>query len=331
VIHGVSAGAGSVATHLTAYGGRNDKLFIGAVGESPFLPWQPKVSEFEWQFDRFAQSAGCGNATDQMSCLRGLDVAYLQNRNKASTFPNGTAAPKFYWTPTVDGDLIRDYPARMIASGRFIKVPVLFGDDTDEGTSFAANASTPAEVAQFMTNYYPKLTSANTDSINAQYPLMAPLAGYAPYFPSASAAYGESTFTCPGISVAQAYNQHADPSAVWLYRYNGQGPDGSAQILVTHTVELPAIFGTRMTGSKVTSFESYNAPMVDTMMNYWISFVKTLNPNTLKWTEAPVWETFGVSQQRIMLQTNKTAMETVSVEQAGRCLFWKNLAVAMEV
>jgi carboxylesterase type B len=36
VIHGDSAGAGSVAHHLTAYDGRDMNLFVGAVAESTF-------------------------------------------------------------------------------------------------------------------------------------------------------------------------------------------------------------------------------------------------------------------------------------------------------
>ena len=36
VIAGDSAGAGSVAFHMAAYGGRDDKLFVGGVVESSF-------------------------------------------------------------------------------------------------------------------------------------------------------------------------------------------------------------------------------------------------------------------------------------------------------
>jgi acetylcholinesterase len=295
------------------------------------MPWQPHVSELEWQFSRLVEATTCNNATNQLSCLRGLSTNDLQAKNKASSLPNGTASPRWYWTAAVDGDLIRDFPAQMIASGKFIKVPILFGDDTDEGSSFAPNASTPAEISQFYKNYYPNLTTVDTDAINAQYPLMAPISGRAPYFPSAAAAYGESTFTCPGIMIVESYTQHANPCKVWSYRYNGQGPNGSATILVTHTVEMPAIFGTRMVRDSGTSFESYNAPMVDTLMNYWISFVKTLDPNPYKWTGAPNWDNYGIAQNRIKFQTNETAMEAVPTAQLERCAFWKGLQDKMEL
>ena len=139
VIHGASAGAGSVALHLTAYGGRDDGLFVGGVCESLFFPAQPYLSELEWQFDRVVRQAGCGAAdrAAQMACLRGKDTAALQAVNVASAFPGRTAPPTplFYWTPCVDGVMIEDLPYLLFEEGRFIRVPVLFGTDTD-GKSF---------------------------------------------------------------------------------------------------------------------------------------------------------------------------------------------------
>ena len=136
VIHGASAGAGSVALHLSAYGGRDDGLFVGAISESLFFPAQPYVAELEWQFDRIAQSVGCdatyGNDA-AMSCLRSQDVSTLQALNIPAASPGRTAPPNplFYWTPCVDGDLIQDLPYALFETGRFLKIPVMFGTDTD--------------------------------------------------------------------------------------------------------------------------------------------------------------------------------------------------------
>lgn len=322
VIHGLSAGAGSVVNHLTAYGGRNDNLFVGAIGESVFMPWQPSVSELEFQFTGVVGATTCSTVTDQMTCLRNLSTTALQAQNKAGRYPNATAPALFYWTAAVDGDLIRDYPLRSLSAGKVINVPIIFGADTDDGASFAPNASTPADISQFFLNNYPSLNTIDTAAINAQYPLMAPIAGRATYFPSVAAAWGEETFACPAALVAQEYTNR---TGSWLYRYNGQGVNGTATILVTHTVEVPAVFGTRMVGDAGTSFESYNAPMVNTLMSYWISFVRDLNPNTYKWSGAPHWDTYGANQSRIMFQTNRTAMETLTPAYLGRCAFWKGM------
>ncbi|KAE8444024.1 hypothetical protein EG329_001153 [Mollisiaceae sp. DMI_Dod_QoI] len=337
VIHGASAGAGSVALHLTAYGGRNDNLFVGGIAESPFLPTQPQVSELEWQFDTYATAAGCGNATDQLTCLRSKDTATLQAVNVPTVYPGRTAVPLFYWTPTIDGDFIRDYPYLLIDQGKFVKVPIIVGDDTNEGSGFAANASSPADVAAFFQNNYPLLTTDDTDAINAQYPLMPPLPEHAAYFPSASAAYGDSTFTCPGNLLASTFSKINTPYQVWNYRYNVlQQNNVDAGLGVPHTFESPAIFGVGDAGDNPnSSYSTYNAGIVPIMMNYWISFVRDLSPNRYKYSPAPHWESFGSTDgeqggRRILLQTNGTAMETIPDELAQKCEFWKGLAVTME-
>ncbi|KAM3074081.1 hypothetical protein ACMFMF_006105 [Clarireedia jacksonii] len=341
VIHGVSAGGGSIALQMTAYGGRDDGLFIGAMGESPFFPTQPRVSELEWQFDRYLNATGCSytygaSADEAMGCLRSQSTATLQAANVASPYPGQAASPLFYFTPTIDGDFIRDYPYNLFDQGRFVDIPVMFGDDTNEGASFAANATTPDDLAMFFKNNYPQLTSADTDAINAEYPLMPALPKHAAYFPSASAAYGETTFTCPGIFMSLALAQYNDPYQVWNYRYNVLDTRNVAGgVGVPHTFELPAIFGLgNANDNPVSSYSTYNSEIVPVVMQYWISFVKELSPNPSKDTSAPRWESMGAgdgsSLRRLVLQTNATVMETIPNDQLERCLFWKSLAVKME-
>ncbi|KAF8855262.1 triacylglycerol lipase-like protein [Acephala macrosclerotiorum] len=333
VVHGVSAGAGSVALHLTAYGGRNDNLFVGAIAESPFFPTQPQVSELEWQFDTYADLAGCGNVSDSLTCLRSKDTTTLQAANLPTVYPGQNAFPLFYFTPTIDGDFTRDYPYRLIEQGKFIKVPLIVGDDTNEGSGFAANAASPADVANFFQNNYPLLTTNDTDAINAQYPLMPPLPKHAAYFPSSSAAYGDSTFTCPGNLLASSLSKYNTPYQVWNYRYNVlQANNVAAGLGVPHTFESPAIFGVGNAGDDPnSSYATYNAGIVPILMNCWISFIRDLSPNRYKYESAPHWESFGDGDgRRILLQTNGTGMEVVPEELVLKCEFWKGLAITME-
>ncbi|TVY53922.1 Lipase 3 [Lachnellula cervina] len=335
VIHGASAGAGSVALHLTAYGGRDDGLFVGGIGESVFFPAQPQVSELEWQFSRYVNDTGCAGSPDELMCLRSKDLTVLQEANVATPFPGRPAAPRFYWTPTIDGDFIQDYPYRLIEQGRFVKVPIIFGDDTDEGTYFATNASTPADVASFFQNNYPRLTSTDTDAINAQYPLLAPLPEHAAYFPSAAAAYGETTFTCVGNYISQTFATMNDPYKVWNYRVNILQPDDVAAGLgVPHTSETPAIFGLGNVNDDVSSsYSNVNAEIIPVVMDYFISFIRDLSPNRYKFASAPHWESFGDGidgGRRLKLQTNATVMEKIPQDQVKRCEFWRGLALTME-
>jgi len=100
---------------------------VGAIGESPFFPTQPQVSELEWQFERYVNNTPCAGSADEISCLRLQSVGTLQAANIASPYPGKTGNPIFYWTPTIDGDLLQDYPYRLLEQGKFVKVPILFG------------------------------------------------------------------------------------------------------------------------------------------------------------------------------------------------------------
>jgi carboxylesterase type B len=102
-------------------------LFVGGIGESVFFPAQPQVSELEWQFERYANNTGCAGSNDELECLRSKDITILQAANVATPFPGRRSAPLFYWTPTIDGDFIQDYPYRLIQQGKFVKVPIIFG------------------------------------------------------------------------------------------------------------------------------------------------------------------------------------------------------------
>jgi acetylcholinesterase len=182
---------------------------------------------------------------------------------------------------------------------------------------------------------YPNLTTNETDEINQQYPLMLPLPKHAAYFPSASAAFGEATFTCPGNFIALTFATALSPYKVWNYRYNVLQTNNVASGLgVPHTFESPAIFGLGNAKDNIhSSYATYNAEIIPVVMSYWISFVRHLTPNLYKYSGAPLWESFGDGKdggRRIVLQTNETAMETIPADQVKRCEFWRGLAITME-
>ncbi|KAJ5931129.1 hypothetical protein N7466_006622 [Penicillium verhagenii] len=334
VIHGDSAGAGSVAHHITAYGGRDMKLFAGAVAESNFWPTQRTVAEMEFQYTRFAQDVGCDTSESVLSCLRAVDIQTIQDYDVDEPFPGGSSspAPLWYFLPVVDGDLVPDILYNLFESGKVVHVPVMVSDDTNEGTAFAVNATSAAEVAQFMKNNYPGLTEDQLDTINQEYPLTTALPKHAAYFPSAAGAYGDSTFTCPGNFMSASMARFVSSDQVWNYRCNILDPTDIADGLgVPHVFEMPAVFGLGETNEASSSFATTNADIVPVIMDYYLSFVKALNPNIFRNDNAPVWNSWGTGTgERLRLQTNSTAMEEVPQTQVELCAMWQKLATTME-
>ncbi|GJJ10746.1 hypothetical protein Clacol_004973 [Clathrus columnatus] len=331
VLIGDSAGAGSIALHLVAFGGAPTNLFAGVIGVSPFFPTQLLPSELEWQFDLFASRAGCTGSGDLLTCLRQQDSTTLQNANQEMPYPGRTSNSLFPFTPTIDGDLFPDFPYRLFEEGKFVKVPSIFGDDTNEGTIFASNVSSPAEVGSFMQDNFPQLTDANTAEINVLYPKEAPFEGHAAFFPSAAAAYGETTFICPGLEMSAVISQHTKS---WNYRYNVLTPaEIQSGLGVSHTSELPNVFGPGNTpaGSSTSTFDFNDISLTPILQAYYTSFVRFLDPNAQTVKGSVFWPEFSPeTNQRILLQVNATTLETVPSSQLARCQFWKGLAIQLE-
>jgi carboxylesterase type B len=79
---GESAGAGSVMSHLIAFGGKQDPLFKRAIIASPFLePRTDRHGMLENQFKTFEAGAGC--AGKGVACLRAASLRSLKRATDA--------------------------------------------------------------------------------------------------------------------------------------------------------------------------------------------------------------------------------------------------------
>lgn len=336
MIHGDSAGGGSISYHMTAYGGNDpDDLFVGAIPESPFWPTQRTVPQMEFQYTRLLNTTGC----DSLQCLRGLDANILGKASAALPFPgsqSGDPMPLWYWLPVIDGNLVQDHMYAQFMTGRFRRVPTLVGDDNNEGNSFAADTRTQAEANAFLRANYPRLEQPEFDLINALYPRETPFPKHAAYFPSSAAAYGDATFTCPGNTMMDAVTTFVGADRAWNYRYNTPDPDQVANGLgVPHVAELGAIFGPKnVHGKGQPSLNTTNAAIVPVVMAYYTSFVQFLNPNTRRHPGSPEWRNWGavpgVQGQRLRIELGNSSMEEVPLESVAKCTMWQSLSFVMD-
>lgn len=283
VLGGDSAGGASVMLHLTAHGGRNDHLFHAAAAESMSFGPIFTASESQYQYDNLAQAVGCKDSDPAKSlrCLRGKDVTEIQQHNYNIPYPGQAKPPLYMFGPTVDGDFVTDIPYNAIRNGKFINVPVIFGDDTNGGTVFTPSTlSSQQDSNNFLTSQFPDLTTSQLKRIADLYPV--PTGQDCPpkgtcWWRQAANAYGDMRYMCPSLYTSSAYanltssgqskntkssNKIVNPvtffvgggsartrratatSKVWTYRYNVEDPDQiAAGVGVPHTVEVVAIFG----------------------------------------------------------------------------------------
>ncbi|OBT60689.1 hypothetical protein VE03_09989 [Pseudogymnoascus sp. 23342-1-I1] len=336
VLHGTSAGGGSITHHLTAYGGRNDNLFVGAASQSSFWPPLTTVSERQWQFNRFLNDTGCSDSPNPMNCLRSASLTTIAAANIVHAYPGALSQdplPHWTWLPVIDGSLVQGSLYEQFERGHFIKVPMLITNTNDEGTAFVNDATSPADFSLFLKNNYPALTERDIDALIDAYPLRAPLPTKQAWFPSVAAAYGDATFTCPGNHLALSFSHFYSPWKIWRYRFNMQDPPQVAAGLgVSHAFDTDAIFGPGYAGNYAASFVGVNADIVPVTMHYYISFVRSLDPNRYKADNAPVWHPWGVgSGRRLRLETNETVMEDASENLTEGCRLLKSLAGPMRL
>ncbi|KFY53481.1 hypothetical protein V496_07541 [Pseudogymnoascus sp. VKM F-4515 (FW-2607)] len=336
VLHGTSAGGGSITHHLTAYGGRNDDLFVGAASQSSFWPPLTTVSERQWQFSRFVNDTGCSDSPEPMNCLRSASLTTIATANIVHAYPGAFSQdplPHWTWLPVIDGSFVQGSLYRQFERGQFVKVPMLITNTNDEGTAFASDAANPADFSMFLKNNYPALTKSDIDALIGAYPLRSPLPTKQAWFPSVAAAYGDATFTCPGNHLALSFSRFYSPWNIWRYRFNMQDPPQVAAGLgVPHAFDTDAIFGPGYAGNYAASFVGINADIVPVTMKYYISFVRSLDPNRYKDDNAPIWHPWGVGRgRRLRLETNETVMEDASENMTGGCEVLRSLAGSMRL
>ena len=330
-LDGTSAGAGSVLHHLTAFSGRNDHLFQAAISDSLYDPFQPNCSFYQYQFDAIANATGCASATDPLSCLRSVNSTILNDVNIAYPYPGRTTAGLFPYGPCVDGDFIADTTDNLLSSGKFIQLPLLLGNDNDEGSIFAPNATDSTNVTDFFADNYPLLTPTEVNSIVFQEYLYledtsTPMHGQ--YFALAQTAYSEATFICPSNNLVSVYAAMiptgATAAPVWNYRYAVVSPSNAAAGLGTpHTYQDPAYWGPGDPDfNNQAGYAEANAVVIPLVSSYWTSFIKTYDVNIDAAPGAPVWANYSSNQARLLFNNTGAYPENVPSDQNARCNFW---------
>lgn len=211
-----------------------------------------------------------------------------------------------------------------------------------EGAYFAANASTQQDVAIFTKSNYPRLSKQEIHAMEKFYPQPEPVPLHAPWFPAAEKSYGESTFICPALGIldaAEKFNKKQNGSGrdvgLWSYHMNVYDKEYVSQGLgCPHGYEEGIIFGPAGTNTELpnryrppASLSTYNAPLVPIIMDYWISFVRSLSPNTYRDSSAPEWQQWnsGTGQSKLLVRLGEMHMETVPEQQKERCNFWNRM------
>jgi carboxylesterase type B len=288
---------------LTAFGGRNDNLFHAAAAESAAFPPLRDVEQSQWQYNALLEKAGCAD----IACLASLDAVTFQTavRSLKVPFPGGKNPPIYFWNPTLDRDFIQDYTVNQLQQGRFVQVPTIFGDSTNEGILFTPKSINNFDRAkQFIVDQFP---NANWPEIRTVWNTPANAFEDPAWRTIASDVYGHIRYNCPNLNMSAAFAKH---STFPTYQYHWNVGTAS------HVGELLPIWHNATSAAGVF------------IQAYWASFIRSYDPNqhTAEFLIAkghaldnPDWATFGTGNRLFFGNNNTVHMEQVAAEDWTRC------------
>ncbi|KAH6849893.1 Alpha/Beta hydrolase protein [Chaetomium sp. MPI-CAGE-AT-0009] len=325
-IWGESSGAESVSAQTLAYGGRDDGLFRGVIGQSGYggfiarYPGNLDDTEFQQAtYDALVKNTTCRDTVGtaaSLECVRNLPL------NELTLALNGTgnAGP---WPPIKDGDFIADYPSKQFREGRFPKVRILAGCNTDEGSSFSqgygpkggdAGINTDAEMRDAIASVvgpnaektlgktvdqivgemialYPNIQAVGIPSLD-RWPAIQPGDSVAQsrgvQYRRAAALFGDLKMQSSRRRANIAFAAQGLPS--WSYRFDVVMPGLPGHVGATHFQEVAFVFdNTRGDGYASNPFNGSQAliSLAKTMSTAWVNFVTAQDPNGPKGLDLP--------------------------------------------
>ena len=311
-IFGESAGGSSMFLHLVSP--KSEGLFARVIVESGWAPYGSparSTSAADQEGTAFATALGCTDDASLMACLRGKSVSDVLNAlpTKLDGFQSRQGAD---WIPVVDGDVFPDDPMKLFASGAFAKVPVLLGNNTNEGSIFLNGNTTIVDDASYLAFEEVQYPGHGAEVV-AKYP---PSAYPGSYLEAAGAAFTDGSLLCPTRRIARAIVA----AGAQAYRYRFAHP--LANFLIPnlgafHASELLFVFGNPLGGTRLTDDET---PLSQTMMGYWGSFATTGDPNGNGRTPWPAYE--ATHETEMILDLTQSTEDQYKREA---CDFWDGI------
>jgi len=299
-IWGESAGAISVFDHTVINGGDNTykgkPMFRAAIMDSgSVIPADPVTAPQAQQiYQDVLNTAGCASAADRLACLRSKDFdTFLKATSSApGIFSYRSLDLSYLPRPDPGSNFFSVSPEISIFNKQFTKVPVIIGDQEDEGTLFSLstyNVTSNAKLIDYLSTFFTSNPNARYDVTNlvSNYPDDLGISGSPfgtgllynlyPQYKRLAAIFGDVVFT-----LARRVYLTNIATQVPCWSYLASYLKGTPVLGTFHGSDILYAFGT--------------APpnvATDSIQNYYVAFINTLDPNglgtpglTIKW---PQW------------------------------------------
>lgn len=330
-IWGFSAGSISVFDQMALYGGdhtyKGKPLFRAALMESgSIIPTDaadcPKAQQI---YDMVVDTAGCAGSSDTLSCLRSVDYATFLDAVSSVPIASSYNSIALSYLPRPDGTVLGDSPDILAAQGKVAKVPVLIGDQEDEGTLFSifqGNITNNEELVQYLNSlYFQDATTSQIEAFVATYP-DDPSAGSPfrtgdanniyPEYKRLAAILGDYAFNLERRMFLETFSKNAPSVPTWSY-------------LASYFYGLP-VLGTFHGGSTLYAYGELPGWPSAVIQQYYISFFNNMDPNNGDLL-LPSWPQWKDGQQLLNLQALTTTIVPDTFRSESYAFLTSNLAV----
>ncbi|KAJ7150711.1 extracellular triacylglycerol lipase precursor [Mycena filopes] len=314
-LFGESAGAISIADLFLNSG--LEKYIRGAIFESGTMGTNrllfPSDGQALWTlFLSLIPACSNTSSTDtSLECLRAVPVEDIVAAQETAV-----AGAVIGWTPVIDGPggFIPALPSKLVAEGKFARIPFISGTNLDEGTLFVdPSVNTTSALRTYIASQLPGIQSdpARLSAVTARM-----LALY-PNIPALGSPFGTGNETF-GLSaqwkrataiscdvnfaaVRRGWTHVAAAYGVTVHAYLFTDPQLDSGFLgIPHASELSYVYG-----YPVVDFISPGSPeafatLSPVVMDYWLAFAATLDPNDGKGSARAHWEPFTPARKALM-------------------------------
>lgn len=324
-IFGESAGGMSVCAHLASP--TSAGLFKQAIAESgPCMNPNPSLYAAEKQGELLAIKIGCEGEGrgDLLACLRSkTPEEVLQTLPNDPAFVFGEGEYGAWGMPIVDGRVLTDTIPNSFNSGKFNRVPVINGNNGDEGSILVMFSHEyrfePLQAADYekRIRYLMGDNQVVIDKLKARYPLE----NYADAGAALAELFGDGFMACNVQKASQALSQWTP-----LYAYIFTYPDAAfilperRKLGAFHAAELQFVFHAPM-GWFQRSFSGAELALTNAVMDYWSQFAHTGNPNK---DGLQAWPLFAYEKKQLMLDRTLSVSDEF---KRDNCAFWRDLNV----